>query len=221
MDIQKVSEDARCRIFPATLSDAAQEWYVKFSASSIDSWEQFVQDFYKQFYVGRIHPMEANQLVDIRQKEDESLKAYIQRFMQAASRAKTVGDEGKMMAITAEVKHKTGLWKSLRKNGVRTMQEFLDRADQYIKLEKAKGNLGKSSPDSKKNGSKKEKDSNKNGAGSNKEKKNKRPEESTNNDSKRPKYLKYEPRFTNDTVIPSVTITETRVINTLDSCLSV
>ena len=25
MDIQKVSEDARCRIFPATLSDAAQE----------------------------------------------------------------------------------------------------------------------------------------------------------------------------------------------------
>ena len=71
-------------------------------------------------------------------------------------KAKTVGDEGKMMAITAGVKHKTGLWKSLRKNGVRTMKEFLDRADQYIKLETAEGNLGKSSPDSKKNGSKKE-----------------------------------------------------------------
>ena len=147
------------------------------------------------FYAGRIHPTEANQLVDIRQKDDESLKAYIQRFMQAASRAKTVGDEGKMMAITAGVKHKTGLWKSLRKNGVRTMQEFLDRADQYIKLETAEGNLGKSSPDSKKNGSKKEKDSSKNGASSNKEKKNKRPQESTSNDSKRPKYLKYEPKF--------------------------
>ena len=37
MDIQKVSEDARCSIFPATLSDAAQEWYFKFPASSIDS----------------------------------------------------------------------------------------------------------------------------------------------------------------------------------------
>ena len=66
MDIQKVSEDARWHIFPATLSDAAQEWYFKFPASSIDSWEQFVQDFYKQFYAGRIHPTEANQLVDIR-----------------------------------------------------------------------------------------------------------------------------------------------------------
>ena len=43
MDIQKVSEDARYRIFPATLSDAAQEWFFKFPASSIDSWEQFVQ----------------------------------------------------------------------------------------------------------------------------------------------------------------------------------
>ena len=42
-----------------------------------------------------------------------------------------------MMAITVGVKHKTGIWKSLRKNGVRTMQEFLDRADQYIKLETA------------------------------------------------------------------------------------
>ena len=107
MDIQKVSEDARCRIFPATLSDAAQEWYFKFPASSIDSWEQFVQDFYRQLCAGRIHATEANRLVDIRQKEDESPKAYIQRFMQAASRAKTVGDEGKMMAITAGVKLET------------------------------------------------------------------------------------------------------------------
>ena len=70
---------------------------------------------------------------------------------------------------------------------MRTMQEFLDRADQYIKLETAEGNLGKSSPDSKKNDSKKEKESSKNGAGNNKENKNdKRPQEYTSNDSKRP-----------------------------------
>ena len=90
-----------------------------------------------------------------------------------------------------------------QKNGVRTMQEFLNRADQYIKLETAEENLGKSSPDSKNNGSKKEKDSNKNGASSSKEKKNKRPQESTSNDSKRPKYLKYEPKFTNYTTLVS------------------
>ena len=65
--------------------------------------------FCKQFYVGRIHPIEANQLVDIRQIDGESLKAYIQRFMQAASQAKTVGDEGRMIAITAGVRRQTPL----------------------------------------------------------------------------------------------------------------
>lgn len=148
-------EDARCRIFPATLSNAAQEWYFKFPAGSIDSWEQFVQDFYKQFYASRIHPTETNQLVDIRQKEGESLKSYIQRFMQTASRAKIVGNEGKMMEITAGVRRQSDLWKSFKKNGVKTTQEFLDRADKYIKLEEALRNEGKSSPDSKKNGLKK------------------------------------------------------------------
>ena len=89
------------------------------------------------------------------------------------------------------------------------MQDFLDRADQYIKLKTAEGNLGKSSPNSKKNGSKKEKDSSKNGASSSKEKKNKRPKESTSNDSKRRKYLKYEPKFTNYTGLVSTRVDTT------------
>ena len=71
--------------------------------------------------------------------------------MRAAARAKSVGDEGKMMAITAGVKRQSPLWSSLRKNGVKTTQEFLDRADKYIKLEEAIANEGKPSPDSKKN----------------------------------------------------------------------
>ena len=109
MDIQKVSEDARCRIFPATLSEAAQEWFFKFPPASIVSWEMFVREFYGQFYAGRVHPTEANQLVEIRQQDGESVKDYIQRFMRAAAGAKMVGDEGKMMAITAGVRRRTPL----------------------------------------------------------------------------------------------------------------
>ena len=60
MDIQKVSEDARCRIFPATFFDAAQEWFFKFPPASIVSWEMFVKEFNEQFYAGRVHPTEAN-----------------------------------------------------------------------------------------------------------------------------------------------------------------
>ena len=63
--------------------------------------------------------------------------------MRAVTGAKTVGDEGKMMAITAGVRHHTPLWSSLRKHGVKTTQEFLDRADRYIKLEDAIASEGK------------------------------------------------------------------------------
>ena len=104
-----------------------------------------VREFYGQFYAGRVHPTEANHLVEIRQQDGESLKDYIQRFMRATAGAKTVGDEGKMMAITAGVKRRSPLWKSLRKDGVRTTQEFLDRADRYIKLEDSIADDGKPS----------------------------------------------------------------------------
>ncbi|XP_062100368.1 uncharacterized protein LOC133806263 [Humulus lupulus] len=134
MDIQKVSKDAQCWIFPTILCDAAQEWYFKFQPASITSWEMFVKEFYGQFHVVRIHPTEANQLVDIRQKEGEPLNEYIQRFMREAAHAKTVGDEGKMMSITIGVQRQSPLWSSLRKNGVKTTQEFLDQANKYFKL---------------------------------------------------------------------------------------
>ncbi|XP_062100469.1 uncharacterized protein LOC133806375 [Humulus lupulus] len=147
MDIQTMSDDAQCRIFPATLSKTAQEWFFKFPPASIMSWEMFVKEFYRQFYVGRVHSTEANQLVKIRQKEGETLKGYVQRFMRAAARDKRVGDEGKMMALTIGVRCHSSLWNSLRMNGVKSTQEFLDRADTYIKLEEAIANEGKSPAD--------------------------------------------------------------------------
>ena len=211
MDIQKVSEDARCRIFPATLSEAAQEWFFKFPPASIVSWEMFVREFYGQFYAGRVHPTEANQLVEIRQQDGESLKDYIQRFMRVAAGAKMVGDEGKMMAITAGVKRRSPLWKSLRKDGVRTTQEFLDRADRYIKLEEAIADDGKPSGKDKKaaepakvaNGSKPNGNGKGNGNGnSNGKNGGKRPHnEPSTSDNKRAKGNRYEPRFTNYTAL--------------------
>ena len=58
--------------------------------------------------------------------------------------------------------------KSLRKNRVKTTQEFLDRADKYIKLEEAIANEGKPLSKPKKNDSKPDNSSNKNGANINK-----------------------------------------------------
>ncbi|XP_062100524.1 uncharacterized protein LOC133806438 [Humulus lupulus] len=115
MDIEKVYKDAQCRIFPATLSNAAQEWYFKFQLTTITSREMLAKEFYGQFYVAGIHPTEANQLVDILQKDDEPLKESIQRFMRIAAHAKSVGHEGKMMAIIVGVKRQSHLWNNIQK----------------------------------------------------------------------------------------------------------
>lgn len=102
--------------------------------------------------------------------------------MLATSRAKSVGDEGKMMAIIAGVKRQSPLWNNLRKNGAKTTHEFLDPADKYIKLEEAIANKRKPSFDPKKNDSKPDNGPNKNGSKNNI--KAKRPQESSNGDEK-------------------------------------
>ena len=111
------------------------------------------------------------------------------------------------MAITAEVKRHSPLWKSHRKDGVRTTQEFLDRADRYIKLEEAIADDGKPSGKDKKaaepakaaNGSKPSGNGNGNGNGKNG---GKRPHnEPSTSENKRAKGNRYEPRFTNYTAL--------------------
>ncbi|XP_062089433.1 uncharacterized protein LOC133795966 [Humulus lupulus] len=166
-----------------------------------------MKEFYGHFYVGRVHPTEANQLVDILQKEGEALKGYIQQFMQAAVGAKTVGDEGKMMTPTVGVRHHSFLWHSLRKNGVKCTQEFLDRADRYIKLKEAIANEGKSptndqgkkeDPTKAANGLEK---TNSNGKNNGKNGGKRVNHKLTMSDNKCLKQNRYEPRFTNYTAL--------------------
>ena len=52
MELLGVEHDYRCRVFPTTLSDSAQEWYGKFKPGSITSWEQFRKEFCKVLSVG-------------------------------------------------------------------------------------------------------------------------------------------------------------------------
>ena len=108
MELLGVEHDYRWRVFPTTLSDSAQEWYWKFKPGSITSWEQFRKEFCKVF--------SANQLADIKQGKDESLKDYIQRFMREANRASIVGDEGKFIAISVGIIYLSPLWDTIHRS---------------------------------------------------------------------------------------------------------
>ncbi|XP_062114432.1 uncharacterized protein LOC133825519 [Humulus lupulus] len=136
-DLQGVRDDVCCRIISATLDDSAQEWFFKLEHGTINSWDAFVRLFYSQFFTARILLAELNDLVDIKQVPNEPLKDYVQHFMQEVPRSKTVSNDGKLLAIMAGIQVKGLLWTDLRRNFFYSTREFLDRADKFIKLERA------------------------------------------------------------------------------------
>ena len=69
MELLGVSGDYRCRVFPTTLSDTAQEWYWKFKPGSIESWENFRKEFCHQFSTAHTPPVYANNLADLKTRE--------------------------------------------------------------------------------------------------------------------------------------------------------
>ncbi|XP_062100543.1 uncharacterized protein LOC133806460 [Humulus lupulus] len=133
-DSQGVRDDARCRIFLATLSEISQQWFFKLPPGSITSWDVFVHTFYSLFSSAMLLPTELNDLVDIKQKDNEPLKEYIQRFMRKATRVKSLSDEGKLIAINSGIKVKSMFWSGLKRKAAHTTQEFLDREEEFIKL---------------------------------------------------------------------------------------
>ncbi|XP_062075902.1 uncharacterized protein LOC133780035 [Humulus lupulus] len=199
-DLQGVQDDARCRIFPATLSETAQQWFFKLQSGSITSWDSFVRIFYSQFSSAMPLPTKPNDLVDIKQRDNEPLKDYIQRFMQEATRVKSLSDDGKLIAIISRVK------------SARTTQEFLDRAEEFIKLEeverkvdnptqetaeqeKTKAGNTTNLTEGSKNGGKNDKRGNRAGGDSN-QNNNKKPKT-----TKPPKWREYVPKFATYTIL--------------------
>ncbi|XP_062080496.1 uncharacterized protein LOC133785261 [Humulus lupulus] len=136
-DLQGVRDDVRCRIFPTTLSNFSQQWFFKLEPGTITSWDTMVRFFYSQLFAARIPSTELNDLVDIKQGPDEPLKDYVQKFVQAATRSKTVNDDGKVMTIMDGIQVKGPLGNDLRRKTICSTREFLDRTNKFIKLEEA------------------------------------------------------------------------------------
>ncbi|XP_062114822.1 uncharacterized protein LOC133827884 [Humulus lupulus] len=206
-DPQGIQDDARCRIFHATLFKIAQQWFFKLQLGSITTCDGFVSIFYSQFSSEMSLMAEPNDLLDIKQTDNEPLKDYIQRFIEEAIRVKSLSDDGKLIAINSGIKVKNPFWSSLKRKSVCTTLEFLDRVEEFIKLEEAEWKVdnptqaatgqGKTDAGSTTNTARE----NKNGAKNNK-RRNGAGSSNIQNDSKKPKTTEqpkpeeYVPKFT-------------------------
>ncbi|XP_060974155.1 uncharacterized protein LOC133039311 [Cannabis sativa] len=98
MTVLRVSNDAKCLCFPLTLSGSSEEWFKKLEPRSVDCWNKLQTSFWRQFVAARKVNLEVSALTHIKQLPTETLKNFIKRFKEEASKTKKV-DDGQQLAL--------------------------------------------------------------------------------------------------------------------------
>ncbi|KAL0358302.1 UNVERIFIED_CONTAM: hypothetical protein Sangu_0679600 [Sesamum angustifolium] len=83
IDSYDLSDVAYCKVFCTTLSKRALAWFNQLPAGTIPSLEQLTQRFLHHFSMNKRVPKTAAFLFTIRQRENEPLRDYMQRFVEA------------------------------------------------------------------------------------------------------------------------------------------
>lgn len=75
------SEEAKkLRMFPFTLAKNAEEWFYSLPARNITTWEQMETTFLNEYFHASIYIRKRYDIVNVKQKEGESLGDAYKRF---------------------------------------------------------------------------------------------------------------------------------------------
>ncbi|KAL2228558.1 UNVERIFIED_CONTAM: hypothetical protein Sindi_1835500 [Sesamum indicum] len=88
-----LSDAAYCKVFRTTLSKRALAWFNQLPAGTISSLERLVHHFLHHFSMNKKVSKMAASLFSIRQREGETLRDYIQRFVDAVNEIPLVNHE--------------------------------------------------------------------------------------------------------------------------------
>ncbi len=98
MRLQGVSDEIMCHAFPTNLRGSLRVWFNQLETESIDTFAQLSRAFIDNFIGGRRSAHPTNYLLNIRQKEGESLRSYVQRFNKEAVQ---IDEPNEFVALTA------------------------------------------------------------------------------------------------------------------------
>ncbi|KAL0436753.1 UNVERIFIED_CONTAM: hypothetical protein Sradi_0383200 [Sesamum radiatum] len=115
------------KVFRTTLSKRALAWFNQLPVGTISSLEQLTQRFLHHFSINKRVPKTAAFLFTIRQKENESLRDYMQRFVEAVHEVPHVNHE--LLASIIQQNLLLGRFKeSIAGKPPRTMEDLLMRS---------------------------------------------------------------------------------------------
>ncbi|XP_030925105.1 uncharacterized protein LOC115952173 [Quercus lobata] len=119
MHLQGVADAIMCRAFPTTLKGATRIWFSRLTPNSISTFKELGAQFTTYFIRGHRYKKSMAYLMSIKQREDETLRAYISRFNKEALSIDEADDKILVAAFT---------------NG---LKKVLYRASKYMKAEDA------------------------------------------------------------------------------------
>ncbi|GKV46573.1 hypothetical protein SLEP1_g53545 [Rubroshorea leprosula] len=131
MRIQNANAAMMCKVFLATLKSTARRWYHKLPRHSIDSYSQLAKLFSNKFASQREIKRTATELMQVHQKEGESLRDYMQRFNKATLDIDNVPDTICLSTLLHGLKRGRFL-DDLLENPPKTWNEVIDRSATFI-----------------------------------------------------------------------------------------
>ncbi|MCI36923.1 hypothetical protein A2U01_0058147, partial [Trifolium medium] len=84
LDYRQVRGHIKCRLFSTTLTKRTLDWYKALPPGSIHSWTQLSKQFREYFTASKKPPKTVATLETIVQGDNESLRAYLERFNKEA-----------------------------------------------------------------------------------------------------------------------------------------
>ncbi|KAL0376697.1 UNVERIFIED_CONTAM: hypothetical protein Scaly_0787300 [Sesamum calycinum] len=136
IDWYDLSDAAYCKVFRTTLSKRALAWFNQLPAGTISSLEQLTQRFLHHFSMNKRVPKTAAFLFTIRKRENEPLRDYMQRFVEAVHEVPHVNHE--LLASIIQQNLSPGRFKeSIAGKPPSTMENLLMRSQKYIRIEES------------------------------------------------------------------------------------
>ena len=136
MHLQGVPDEIMCRAFPTTLKGPTRIWFSRLTPSSINTFKELSAQFTSHLIGGHRYKRSTACLMNIKQREDETLRSYITRFNKESFLIDEADDKILVAAFTNGLRKGKFLF-SLYKNDPKTMSEVLYRATKYMNVEDA------------------------------------------------------------------------------------
>ena len=136
MHLQGIPAEIMCRAFPTMLKGLARIWFSRLTPNSISSFKELSAQFALHFIEGHRYKKSTACLMNIKQREDETLRSYITHFNKEALSIDEANDKILIVAFTNGLQKRKFLF-SLYKNDPNTMSDVLYRATKYMNAEDA------------------------------------------------------------------------------------